>query len=57
VVRLNKHTSTGKDDPEKIHYQKTEYKIVEKKKLLKTQSSKTPKSHYHMIEIILQKKI
>jgi hypothetical protein len=26
VVRLNKPTSTGGDDPKKIHYQKMEYK-------------------------------
>jgi len=59
VVRLNKPTSTGGDDPIEIHYQKTEYKIVEKKKKksLRTQSSNTPKSHYHTIEIIFQKRI
>jgi len=54
VVRLNKPTSTGGDDPKEIHYQKTEYKIVEGKSL-RTQSPNTPKSHYHTIEIILPK--
>jgi hypothetical protein len=38
VIRLNKPTSAGEDDPKEIHYQKIEYKIVKKKKI--TQNSK-----------------
>jgi len=47
VVRLNKPTSTGGDDPEKIHYQKNVVQRIIQRKLLKPKSSNTPKSHSH----------
>jgi hypothetical protein len=45
VVRLNKPTSTGGDDPKEIHYQKNVVQRIVQRKLLKPKSSNTPKSH------------
>jgi hypothetical protein len=45
VVRLNKPTSTGGDDPEEIHYQKDGVQKVVQRKPLKSKSSNTTKSH------------
>jgi hypothetical protein len=47
VVRLNKPTSTGRDDLGEINYQKMEYKVQCKEQPLKPKSPNTLKSHSH----------
>jgi hypothetical protein len=45
VVRLNEPTSIGGDDPEKIHYQKIEYKDNREK------TTQSPKSQHTQISL------